>query len=128
MASSPSFSATPNIGSAAVSATADTSLTSPSTVATVLTAGSSGTQVYEVVYQGTGTTLAGVINLFIYDGSAYHLYDQQLIAAVTSSTTAVTFHQSKQYTNLVLLAGYSLRVASTVASQLIHVTAHAGNL
>jgi hypothetical protein len=130
MSASPSFSSTPKIGSGLVNATLDTSLTAPTNITTIVTAGSNGTQVFEVVIQGVGTTAAAVVNIFRYDGSTYHLIDQVLITAVTSSTTAVAFRTTRQYTNLILASGDSLRVTNTVAGNqsLIKVTAHCGDL
>jgi hypothetical protein len=84
----PIYAVTPKVGSAAAPGF-DTSLTAPSTTATILTGGTAGSKVEEIVIQGTGTTVAGVLNIFLHDGSAYSLVDQVLITAVTSSTTAV---------------------------------------
>ena len=106
MASSPAFSSTPAVG-AALLGTRDTSAvgtieTAPSNVSTLLTGGSSGTKIEEIVVIGTNTTVAGVVNLFLYDGSTYHQIDQILISAVTASTTAVSFRTNRQYANLFL--------------------------
>lgn len=131
MASAPSFSATPKLGSGLIPATLDTSLTAPTNVTTILTGGASGTQIFEIVFEGVLTTVAGVVNVFLYDGSTYHLYDQVLVAAVTSSTTAVAFRTTRQYTNLILPANtWTLRVTGTIAGNQsgIKVTAHAGDL
>jgi hypothetical protein len=134
MASTPSFAATPILGSGLVHATLDTSLTAPSNITSLFTAGSSGTKVEEIVFQGVGTTVAGVVNVFAYDGSAggtYHLIDQVLVSAVTSSTTAVAFRAVRQYTNLVLpSSSWSLRVTNTVSGNqaLIKVSAFGASL
>lgn len=113
MASTPSFAATVNVGAIALGGF-DTSLTAPSTVVTVVTGGTSGTKVEEIVLQGTGTTVAGVCNIFLYDGSTYHLYDQIPITAITSSTTAVAFRTVRQYANLIVKNGWTLRATHTV--------------
>lgn len=115
MASAPAFAATPNNGSALASATLDTSLTAPTNVATIFTAGASGSKVESVTMQGVGTTVAGVVNLFAYDGSTYHLIDQFLVTAVTSSTTALAWQAIRTYANLVLKTGWSLRFTVTVS-------------
>lgn len=129
MATAPSFSATPNIVSAQVSSSASTTLrTAPSAPTTLNAAGASGTQIFEVVLEGTGTTIAGTIVIFRFDGSNYFAYDEVLISAVTASTTAVPFRTTRQYTNFILKSGDSLRVASSVASQLVCVTGHGGDL
>lgn len=130
MASSPGFAATPNLGSALAPATADTSLTAPTNnatnVSTVLTAAASGTRIDEIRFQAVGTTVAGVVNVFAWDGTTHHLIDQVLVSAVTSSTTAVAWQQVKSYQNLVLKSNsWQLRFAVTVAGlqSMIKVTA-----
>lgn len=131
MASTPSFAATPILGAGLVPGTADTSLTAPTNVTSLFTAGSSGTKVEEIVFQGVGTTVASVVNVFAYDGSTYHLIDQVLVSAVTSSTTAVAWRAVRQYTNLVLpSSSWSLRVTNTVAGNvsLIKVSAFGASL
>lgn len=115
MATAPAFAATPNNASAIASATADTSLTAPTNVATIFTAGASGSKVEEVRMQGLGTTVAGVINLFAYDGATYHLIDQWLVPAVTSSTILRAWQSVRAYANLVLKTGWTLRFTVTVA-------------
>lgn len=131
MASSPAFASTPSLGSASL-AGFDTSLTAPSTVSTIVTGGSSGTKINEIVIQGTGTTVAGVVNIFVYDGSAYSLIDQVLVSAVTSSTTAVAFRAVRQYANLVLpSSSWTLRATHTVTgndTNKLRVTAFGGNI
>ena len=131
MATAPAFASTVNLGSGLVSATLDTSLTAPTNVTTIVTGVAAGTKIEELVFQGVGTTVASVVNVFLYDGSTYHLYDQALITAVTSSTTAVAFRNTRQYTNLLLKDNtWSLRVTNTVAGNqsMIKVTATGGDL
>ncbi len=131
MASTPSFAATPILGAGLVHATLDTSLTAPTNVTSLFTAGASGTKVEEIVFQGVGTTVAGVVNVFAYDGTTHHLVDQVLVSAVTSSTTAVAWRAVRQYTNLVLpSASWVLRVTNTVSGNqsLIKVSAFGASL
>lgn len=124
MAATPSFAATPKVG-AGLLTTADTSLTAPSTVTTILTGGSSGSKVDEIIIQGVATTVASVVNLFIHDGTTHHLFDQVLISAVTSSTTAIAYRARRQYQNLLLpTTSYTLRAAVTVTSSGIKVSAY----
>lgn len=129
MASTPAFAATPNVGSALVPGTADTSLTAPTNVATVFTAGANGAKIEEIVVQGVGTTVAGVVNVFRHDGSTYHLIDQFVVTVVTSSTTAAAYRLAKVYENLLLKATETLRVTITVAGDqsLLKVTAFGGD-
>lgn len=130
MATDPVFYSTMLVGQGLVPATFDTSLTAPTNVTTIVTAGSSGSVVDEIVAQGVGTTVASVLNIFIYDGATYHLVDQITITAVTSSTTATAFRASRSYANLRIPSGSSLRVSQTVSGNqsMLKVTAFAGSI
>ena len=131
MATAPAYASTINLGSGLVPATLDTSLTAPTNVTTIVTGGTNGTKIEELIFQGVGTTVAGVVNVFLYDGSTYHLYDQVLVAAVTSSTTAIAFRTTRQYANLFLKDNtWTLRVSTTVAGlqSMVKVTATGGSI
>lgn len=132
MATSAQYAATPRIGSATLT-TADTSLTAPTTVGTILTAGSSGTRIDYIDIQGVATTTASIINLFIYDGTNYILWAQVPVIAVTSSTTAPAFaatlssNVNANLMPLILPTGYSLRAAVSVTQTGVRVTAQGGD-
>lgn len=132
MAASAQYAATPKVGSALLT-TADTSLTAPTTVGTVITAGASGTRIDYIDVQGVATTSAGIVNLFVFDGTTYSLWAQVPVIAVTSSTTAPAFQatlSSNVNANqlpLVLPTGWSLRATTSVAQTGIRVIALGGD-
>ena len=132
MATSAQYASTPVFGSATLT-TADTSLTAPTTVGTVLTAGASGTRIDYIDVQGVATTTSGLVNLFVYDGANYILWQQVPVQAVTSSTTAPAFtvalssNGNANLLPLTLPTGYSLRATTSVAQTGIRVTAYGGN-
>ena len=132
MASSAQYASTPRVGSATLT-TADTSLTAPTTVGTVLTAGASGTRIDYIEVQGVATTSAGLVNLFIYDGTNYILWQQVPVIAVTSSTTAPAFaanlssNSNANIMPLTLPTGYSLRATTSVSQTGVRVTAYGGD-
>lgn len=132
MATSAQYAATPKVGSALLT-TADTSLTAPTTVGTVLTAGASGTRIDYIDIQAVATTVASNINLFIYDGTTYILWAQVNVIAVTSSTTSPAFQatlSSNGNSNLMPLTlptGYSLRATTSVTQTGVRVTAYGGD-
>lgn len=132
MATSAQYAATPVFGSANLT-TADTSLTAPTTFGTVLTAGASGTRIDYIDIQGVATTVTGLINLFVFDGTNYILWNQVPVQPVTSSTTAPAFQvllSSNGNANimpLTLPTGFSLRATTSVAQTGIRVTAYGGN-
>jgi hypothetical protein len=132
MATSAQYASTPKIGSALLT-TADTSLTAPSTVGTVFTAGTSGSRIDYIDVQGVATTSAGLVNLFIFDGTNYFLYTQVPIQAITSSTTVPAFTaviSSNTNANILpinLPNGYSLRATTSVSQTGIRVIAMGGD-
>ncbi len=126
MAQTPVFASTParTVGQVA---TGDTSRTAPSSVATIITAVSAGTKITEVEVVGTGTTTAGMVRLFIYDGSNYRLFDEFVITAITPSASVPVYRQVRVYPNLVLPSGYSLR-ATTHNTETFNVHVEAATL
>ena len=128
MATTPQFAASINIGSNAVSASQDSSYTSPSHAVTIVTAGANGTKIEEVVFAGIGTTVAGLVVLYLLDSSStYHYFDSVVVTAVAPSTTASPFRIVNSYPNLFLKSGWSLMATSFSPSQFINVIAFGGD-
>lgn len=125
MATTPAFASTPKTGVVSIG-TADTSRTTPTSVGTVFSAGSSGSRIDEVSVVAAGTTTAGVVRLFVYNGSAYFLLREVLVSAITPSTSTAVFSQTLGFNNFVLPTGYSLR-ATTNNSDIFHITAFGGD-
>lgn len=132
MSTSAQYASIPKVGSALLT-TADTSLTAPSTVGTVLTAGTSGSRIDYIELQGVASTSAGLINLFIHDGTSYFLWQQVPVQAVTSSTTAPAWSVSLSSNNnanimpLSIPTGYSLRATASVSQTGVRVIAYGGD-
>jgi hypothetical protein len=127
MATSPSFAATPRIGSVSI-ATADSSYTSPTNFGTLITGASTGTRIAEVIVKNAATSAAAIVRLFLHDGSTYYLFDEYTIAAATGSATVQQTRVSTQYNNLILpSSSWTLRVTTSVA-QATHVTALGADL
>jgi hypothetical protein len=132
MSTSAQYASTPKFGSATLT-TADTSLTAPTTVGTIVTAGASGTRIDYIEIQGVATTVAGLINLFVFDGTNYILWNQVPVIAITSSTTAPAFaallssNNNSNIMPLTLPTGYSLRATTSVAQTGIRVNAYGGD-
>jgi hypothetical protein len=115
----PVFTGSPVIGAGTL-VTADTGYggtggTAPTHTVTIATGTTNGLKVEEVVVVGTATTVAGLVNLFLYDGTTYWFFDLVSIAAQTLSTTSVLARWSKVYANLVVPSGWSLVATTTVA-------------
>jgi len=132
MSTSAQYASTPKVGSATLT-TADTSLTAPTTVGTIVSAGSSGTRIDYIEVIGVATTVASLVNLFIYDGTNYILWQQVPVIAITSSTTVPAFaaylssNGNANIMPLTLPTGHSLRAATSVAQTGVRVTAYGGD-
>jgi hypothetical protein len=121
MASEPSFAVTPRIGSVALAA-ADTSYTSPTNVATVITGAASGTRIAEVAVQMTATVAsATMVRLWLYNGTTYFLFDEVAIPAATGAQAVKQTRVTTSYFNLVLPSSSWSLVAT------VH-TSNAGNV
>jgi hypothetical protein len=132
MSTTAQYASTPKVGSALLT-TADTSLTAPTTVGTVLSAGASGSRIDYIEVIGVATTVASLINLFIFDGTTYFLWAQVPVQAVTTSTTALSYvanlssNGNANIMPLNLPTGYSLRATTTVAQTGVRVIAYGGD-
>lgn len=118
MAASPNFSATPRVAIGALSA-ANTNRDGTGTLVTVFTAGASGSRVDSIVIQATATTTAGMVRLYLHDGTDARLYDEVPVIAVTPGASAPAWSvalgnnaplSTGRYP-LMLPTGFSLRAA-----------------
>lgn len=130
MAVNPAFISVPRIGRASLS-TANTATDGTGTITDLLTGVSAGTRILEIVTQGTATTVSGLVNLFLWDGTNWDLFDQVTITAVTGSSTTKGNRVSTAYQNLVLPSatakiGCTITVAPT--SGTVRVIALGGDL
>jgi hypothetical protein len=65
-----------------------------------------------------GTSSAGSLFVWMYDGTTSYLMDEILISAITPSTTVAAFTTSVAYTTLVIPPTYRLYISVTVAQDL----------
>ena len=103
------------IGAGTVPSTDDGSLTAPSNTTTILTAASGGTKIEQIrITQVATTSSAGLVNLFLYDGSTYHLFDQYAFSTLALSSSVRLTPVDLYYANLILSSGWSLRASVSV--------------
>jgi hypothetical protein len=127
MAADPAFAVTPRIASVNI-ATANTNRDGTGTVATLITGAATGTRIAEIVVQARVTTTAGMVRIFLHDGSTFFFLDEVSVAAATVSASVKGTRVSTLYTNLVLpSASWSVRV-STHNAESIDVTALGADL
>lgn len=126
----PVFTIVPVIGMVRI-ATANTNRDGTGTLGDVVTGGTNGTRIDKIVIEAIGTTTAGMVRLYINDGTNTRLWQEVMVAALTPSGTVQAFRAliltpDPQSPLLVLPVSYVLR-ASTVAAESFDVSAHGGN-
>lgn len=126
----PVFSIVPHIGMVRIS-TSNTNRDGTGTIGDVLTGGTNGTRIDRVSIEATGTTTAGMVRLYVYDGvSATRLLKEISVTALTPSATVQAFTSTisspDQTPLLVLPVGYVLR-ASTHNAESFDVVALGGD-
>lgn len=129
MASSPIFAGSPRMAAGQVSV-ANTNRDGTGTVVTIFSAGPNGSRIDGIDIVATVTTTAGVIRLFIHDGTNYRLWKEILVTAITPSASVAVFMShidlSDPDDTLQLPVGFSLR-AATHNAEAINVIAYGGD-
>ena len=120
------YAATPRAAIAQVT-TANTARDGTGTVVTVFTAGTNGSRIDDITVVSTGTTTAGVVRLFIHDGTNARLFREILVSAITPSVTVETFRAAIQDLALLLPTGYSLRASTQIAETFNVIVTRAGD-
>jgi hypothetical protein len=91
MAASPAYTATPRTERAAISA-ANTNRDGTGTIVNLFTAGANGSRVERITICATGTTTAGMIRFYLYDGTNTDLWREIPVTAITPSATVAAFY------------------------------------
>lgn len=105
------YAATPRCAVGQVSA-ANTARDGTGTLATIITAGASGTLIEDIVITATGTTTAGMIRLFEHDGTNARFIREVPVQAAIPSGTVSAFTASLLNLGWILQSGWSLRAAT----------------
>jgi hypothetical protein len=127
----PLFVLTSHIGMVRFS-TANSNRDGTGTTGDVITGATFGTRVDRIITKAGSTTTAGMIRLYIYDGSsATRLWKEVLVTAITPSATvasweSIIFSPDPNVPLLVLPNGYILR-CSTVNGESFDCIAHGGD-
>jgi len=93
MAAKPTFAVTPKIGQVRI-ATANTNRDGTGTLGTVYTGTTNGSRVLWIQATATSTTTAGVLRLFVDNGSSVSLWREVLVNALTPSSTVLGYTTS----------------------------------
>lgn len=126
----PIFVQTPKSWTASL-ATANTGRDGSGTIVTVVTAGTNGSKIDHIDIVAYGTTTAGVIRLYISDGTTVALWKEVLVTAITPSATIAVWSTSvdcsQPQNSLVLTATTYLLRASTHNTENFRVVAVGGD-
>ena len=126
MASNAQYAATP-AGAMAVISAANTARDGTGTIVNVETAGASGTRIDDIAIVATGTTTAGMVRLFLHDGTNARLWREVPVSAVTPSGTVPAFTATLSNLALVLQTGWSLRASTHNAESFNVLVTRAGD-
>ena len=126
MAINAQYASTPRAALGQVS-TANTARDGTGTLATIFTAGSSGSRIDDIKIQATGTTTAGVVRLFLHDGTNARLFAEILVSAVTPSTTVEAWSATLLNQAIVIPSGWSLRASTNNAETFNLIVNRAGD-
>lgn len=120
MATTPNFADIPLVGLGQISA-ANTNRDGTGTIVTIATAGASGSRIEEIVVQAAVTTTAGMVRLFLNDGTNTRLWREVPVTAATPSGTVAAFRAMVRNDDrpdlplLLLPTGWSLSAATNNA-------------
>ena len=117
---SPIFPNVPIIGIASlVSNTAVTSravITGTANLTQLTATSTNGTRVDAITVKAQGNSTAGLLDIWIYNGTSSYLYDEITIATITANTTTASNVATSTYSTLTLPPTYQLYVSQTVSS------------
>lgn len=126
---SPIFPLTPIVGIATLtSATAITSranITGTTGLVQLTATSTNGTRVDAITITGKGTTVASIVDIWMYNGTTSFLYAEITVAAVTASTSVAATTSTTTFANLTLPPTYQLYISQQVATD-VNVIAFGG--
>jgi hypothetical protein len=126
MATTAQYASTVQNGSGQVS-TANTNRNGTGTLVTVFTGATNGSRIDDIYIVATAATTAGVVRLFISDGSNIRLWQEILVSAVTPSTTVQVWSYTLLNQALLLENGWSLQASTNNAETFNVLVTRAGD-
>jgi hypothetical protein len=117
---SPIFPNVPIIGIASLvsntAVTARTVITGTTGLTQLTTTSTNGTRIDAITVKAQGTSVAGLLDIWVYNGTTSYLYDEIAISAVTANTTVAATANTITYTMLTIPPTYQLFTSQTVSS------------
>jgi hypothetical protein len=126
MAATPVFAGTPKMGLGQVS-TANTNRDGTGTLATLFTAGASGSYLKKIVCKATVTTTAGMVRIFVSldGGTTKRLIHEFTVDAVTPSASVAGWTEEQEFNEV--LPASAIVYASTHNAEAINLRAEYGD-
>lgn len=126
MAQDPQFTATPKVGKAKLTA-ANPNRDGTGTIVSGFAAGANGSRVEYAVVKASVSTTAGMVRVFVHDGTTADLLTEIPVNPVNVAANTPAFETITTFLNgMVLPPGYSLRF-STEKAEAITVTCFGGD-
>ena len=125
------YASSPKMGIVAIS-TANTARDGTGTIGTVFTAGAAGSRIDSIDIQATGTTTAGMVRLFMHNGTTAFLLAEVPVVAVTPGASnpawsaQINGNTSANFP-IVMQTGYSLRASTHNAETFNIITTQSGD-
>lgn len=127
----PIFAQTPLIGIATLTTptaiTSRANITGTTGLVALVATSTNGFRLDKITVKGKGTSLAGELFVWLYDGTTSYIYDEIDLTAVTGSTTLASLLVTKTYTNVNLKATTQSLYVSVSVQQDLNIFAHGGN-
>ena len=117
---SPIFPLTPIVGiatlTAATAITSRANITGTTGLVQLTATSTNGTKIDAITVTAKGTTVANILDIWMYNGTTSFLYAEVSISAVTPSTTVQAFTTTVPFNNLVLPPTYQLYISEQVGT------------
>ena len=117
---SPIFPLTPIVGiatlTAATAITSRANITGTTGLVQLTATSTNGLKVDAITVQAKGTSVANIVDIWIYNGTTSFLYTEILVSATTPSTTVAGFTTTVTFNNLVLPPTYQLYISEQVGT------------
>ena len=126
MSSNAQYSAIPKVGVAQISV-ANTARDGTGTMVTVVSAGTGGSRVDDIQITATGVTTAGMVRLFLNNGTTSYLWKEVGVSAVSASGSQPAFNAQLLNQALILPSGWSLKAATNNAETFNVLVTRAGD-
>lgn len=127
MSSTPQYAATAQNALIQISV-ANANRDGTGTIADIVTGAAGGSRVDDLYITATGTTTAGMIRLFLSDGTNTRLWKEIAVSANTVSATNPAWTSSLKDLALILKSGYKLKASTEKAEAFNIMTTRHGDM